>query len=321
MASGLHISINAEKVFDIAGISISNSIFTTWLVSIVIFLLAYKTYQTFTKVEFSDKPSRFQSLMEMIIESLFNLVQSIAGNQKKARAFFPIVSTFFIFILLSNWSGLIPGVGTIGFREIEAAQAEEVIVGESHEETITIEADEVDVEHEAVVGEATDEHQDETIMMEVTNTADQAEEAEHAQEEGEHSVFVPYFRGPTADLNTTLALAIFAMVTVQVIGFKFLGFNYSHKFLNLKSPIDFFVGFLEFFSEISKIISFAFRLFGNIFAGEVLLSVMAFLMPLLGPIPFLGLEVFVGFIQALVFSLLTLVFMNLATMGHGEEAH
>ena len=127
------------------------------------------------------------------------------------------------------------------------------------------------------------------------------------------------FRGPTADLNTTLALAVFAMVSVQIAGFKFLGFHYSSKFFNFKGPIDFFVGLLELSSEFSKIISFAFRLFGNIFAGEVLLTVMAFLMPLFGPIPFLGLEVFVVLVQALVFSMLALVFMNLATMGHGES--
>ncbi len=85
------------------------------------------------------------------------------------------------------------------------------------------------------------------------------------------------------------------------------------KFLNLKGPIDFFVGILELISEIAKIISFAFRLFGNIFAGEVLLTVMAFLFPFILPLPFLGLEVFVGFIQALVFVMLSLVFLRLAT--------
>ena len=79
------------------------------------------------------------------------------------------------------------------------------------------------------------------------------------------------------------------------------------------------VGLLEIVSEISRVISFAFRLFGNIFAGEVLLTVIAFLMPLIAPLPFLGLELFVGFIQALVFSMLTAVFLNMATVSHDSH--
>ena len=101
-------------------------------------------------------------------------------------------------------------------------------------------------------------------------------------------------------------------------GFKNLGFHYGSKFLNLKDPMGFFVGILESVSEVSRIISFAFRLFGNIFAGEVLLAVMAFLMPFLIPLPFLMMELFVGFIQALVFAMLTAVFLNVA-LSHAEE--
>lgn len=122
----------------------------------------------------------------------------------------------------------------------------------------------------------------------------------------------PILRGATADLNTTLALAIFAMVSVQVYGYKQRGGRYFGKFFDFSNPINFFVGFLEIISEFSRLISFAFRLFGNIFAGEVLLAVIAFLVPLFASLPFLGLEIFVGFIQALVFSTLTLVFINIA---------
>ena len=128
--------------------------------------------------------------------------------------------------------------------------------------------------------------------------------------------FVPLFRGATSDINTTLALAIFAMVSVQWLGYKHRGMRYFSKFLNFSNPINFFVGFLEIISELSRTISFAFRLFGNIFAGEVLLAVIAFLVPLFASLPFLGLEIFVGFIQALVFATLTLVFINLATAEH-----
>ena len=130
--------------------------------------------------------------------------------------------------------------------------------------------------------------------------------------------FTPLLRAATADLNMTVALAIVAVLAIQYFGFKMSGFHYSSRFFNFKSPIMFYVGILELVSEFSKIISFAFRLFGNIFAGEVLLAVIAFLMPFIVPLPFLTMELFVGFIQALVFSMLTAVFLNVA-VTHGEE--
>ncbi len=130
--------------------------------------------------------------------------------------------------------------------------------------------------------------------------------------------FVPLLRGATADLNTTVALAIVAVLAIQYFGFRTVGRQYSTRFVNFANPIYFFLGLLEIISELSKVISFAFRLFGNIFAGEVLLTVMAFLMPFIVPLPFLMLELFVGFIQALVFSMLTAVFLNVAIM-HGDE--
>lgn len=130
---------------------------------------------------------------------------------------------------------------------------------------------------------------------------------------------IPLFRGATADLNTTLALALVAVASIQYYGVKSLGFKtHLSKYLNFKDPIYFFVGILEIISELSRVISFAFRLFGNIFAGEVLLTIFASLIPFIVPIPFLALEVFVGFIQALVFVLLTAVLLNVA-MSHSEH--
>ena len=130
--------------------------------------------------------------------------------------------------------------------------------------------------------------------------------------------FIPLLRGATADLNTTVALALVAVVAIQYFGFTTVGFRYSSRFLNFTNPIYFVLGLLELVSEITKIISFAFRLFGNIFAGEVLLTVMAFLMPFIVPLPFLMMELFIGFIQALVFSMLTAVFLHVA-VSHGEH--
>lgn len=132
------------------------------------------------------------------------------------------------------------------------------------------------------------------------------------------NVLIPLFRGGNADLNTTLALAIVAVIAVQVFGVAAIGtFKYAKKFINFHGPINFFVGALELISEFSKMISFSFRLFGNIFAGEVLLMVVGSLAPYIAPLPFFLLELFVGMIQALVFMMLTLVFIKGAT----EEAH
>jgi len=136
--------------------------------------------------------------------------------------------------------------------------------------------------------------------------------------EGE-KVLVPYLRPPAADLNTTLSLAIISVVTVQIFGFGYLGFKYIKKFINFKGPIQFFVGILEIISEFAKIISFSFRLFGNIFAGAVLLMVISFLIPAVAALPFYGLELFVGFVQALVFAMLTTVFIQVATASLSEE--
>lgn len=138
--------------------------------------------------------------------------------------------------------------------------------------------------------------------------------------EGGHATIIPFLRSTSADLNFTLGLSLIAVISVQLAGIAALGFfKYGQKFL--VSPfhkpygIGTLVGVLELVSEIGKTISFTFRLFGNVFAGEVLLTVMLHLVPFLLPLPFLFLEIFVGFIQAVVFAMLTLVFLKTATLS------
>jgi F-type H+-transporting ATPase subunit a len=132
-------------------------------------------------------------------------------------------------------------------------------------------------------------------------------------------ILIPFIRSTSADLNFTIALAIISVVAVQVTGIVSIGlFKYAGRFINFSNPLNFFVGILELISEIAKLISFSFRLFGNVFAGEVLLTVMTVLVPYIIPLPFLALEVFVGFIQAFVFAILTLVFLKMASE---EMAH
>ena len=247
----LHISIAAEKIGEILGFPISNSLLTTWLVMAVILLFAY-----FATKKISVVPSKLQSIAELLVGGLHDFFAGVVG-QKHINQFFPLIGSLFIFIIFANWFGLLPGVGTIGFFK--------------------------------------------TV--------------------GEEKEFIPLLRGATADLNTTLALAVVSVVAIQYYGFKTVGSHYTTRFINLKDPISFFLGILEIISEFSKIVSFAFRLFGNIFAGEVLLAVIAFLVPFIVPLPFLFLEIFVGFIQALVFSMLTAVFLNVAVSHEGGESH
>lgn len=246
------VSISAEPIFTLFNfLPVTNSLLTTWVVMLILVILAYFGGKTIQRI-----PSGLQNIFEMIFESFMNLIEGVTGDRKKAREFFVYAVTIFMFILFSNWIGLIPGVGSIGFFEA-------------------------------------------------------------AKEGGNHAAgFIPLFRAGSSDLSFTIALALMTMAYIQYSGIKHLHLGYFKKFINFKGPIEFFVGILEIVSEFAKIISFSFRLFGNIFAGEVLLVVMIFLAPYIVPLPFYGLEVFVGLVQSLVFMMLTLVFLNSATEGH-----
>lgn len=131
---------------------------------------------------------------------------------------------------------------------------------------------------------------------------------------------VPLLRSVNTDLNVTIALAVVAVVCVQAAGVTVVGgWNYAKKFINLKSPVGFFIGLIEFLSETTRLISFSFRLFGNIFAGEVLIAVMSYFMPVLLPVPFMLFEVMVGLIQATIFAALMLIFIKVAVTH--DEGH
>lgn len=277
MSQTLHVSISAEPVSHIFGLPISNSILTSLIVSFLLISVAVIFKLKFKK---TDKPSAFQNFIEMIVESLYGFVHSITEDKKKTALFFPIIATFFIFIIMNNYIGLLPGVGSILVPESERV---------------------------------------EQVKEQTSFAPSQVMASEESHQTAKK--MVPAFRAATADLNTTLALAIISVVLTQIFGISHLGLSYFQKFINFSSPINFFVGILEIVLEFAKIISFAFRLFGNVFAGEVLLAVMTYLVAIIVPSPFYALELFVGFIQALVFSMLSLIFFNLATKGHHEESH
>jgi len=306
MATALNISISAEKIFSIAGLNVSNSMLTSLIVSGLLIGFAIWVRMSLKK---TNRPSGIQNIAEYIVESLTGLVQSVTGNVAKTELFFPFIATLFLFILLNNWFGLLPGVGSIGFYEEEKEAHVEVVQSantEAHLENTK------PAETNGHTGSAEPVKNEEPVKTSVSTEALENTEASH-------KVFVPYFRAGTADLNMTISLGIIAVVLVQIVGVHYLSIGYFTKYINFSGPIQFFVGLLEIISEVSRIISFAFRLFGNIFAGEVLLLVIGALVPVIAPMPFYGLEIFVGFIQALVFAMLTTVFFNMASLGHGDE--
>lgn len=246
-----HIEIAAEKLFSIGGFPITNTLITSWVVVALLILVAILIRRRTEMV-----PGGVQNIFEFFVEQFVSLMESVLGSRGTAEKYFPIVGTVFIFILTSNWLGIMPGIGSIGFFEV--------------------------VDH--------------------------------------HEKFVPLFRSAASDLNVTLALSTITVFIIHVLAVGAIGFRaHLSKFFTIKNPIETFVGVLELISECAKIISFSFRLFGNIFAGEVLLVVTGFLMPFGGPLPFLMLEIFVGFVQALVFAMLTTVFISIAVAHHGAE--
>ena len=140
----------------------------------------------------------------------------------------------------------------------------------------------------------------------------------------QHGELVPLFRSSSTDLNTTLALALIAYLVVEITGIVMLGFlRYGSKFVNFNGGVmGFLIGLIEFISNLARLISFSFRLFGNIFAGDVLIAVAVYFLPLVLPVPFMLFETFVGLVQAAIFALLTLVFIKIAiSEPHAAEAH
>lgn len=312
--SNLHISISAETLAHVGPLSISNSMLTSWIVSAFIILLAVLAHASIH----SKKKSRLYTFFEMLVEGVYNFAAEMTGSRSKAAMFLPLVLTFFLWIALNNWAGLLPGVGPIGIKEGTSAEEHAAVAPSTY----------------VAVAGTSDTHDDVAVTSQETTEGTTEHESgptgvaeEHTESgegtDGEHAAakVIPLFRAGTADLNTTIALAAISVASTQYFGLKVLGGHYWKKYFDFSSPIKAFVGILELILELAKIMSFSFRLFGNIFAGEVLLAVMMFLVPIIVPMPFYGLELFVGMIQGVVFAMLSLVFFNLATIGHGEEEH
>lgn len=280
-----HVEVAAEVIFDgIPGFPITNSFVVSIIIDIFVIALAVAATRNLQMV-----PRGLQNVMEFILEALYNLFRNI--NAKYVATAFPLVATIFLFVLFGNWFGLLPGVGSIGVCH-EKHKGEHAVV----DERLALAAP----------------------AAPLSSVAAAEGEEIHDTCAAQGKKLVPLFRAPAADLNFTFAIAVISFVFIEYWGFRALGPGYLKKFFNTNGIMS-FVGIIEFISELVKPFALAFRLFGNIFAGEVLLVVMAFLVPLLLPLPFYGFEVFVGFIQALIFALLTYAFLNIAVTGHDEE--
>ncbi len=293
-----HIQVPAENVSAqplFGNFYLTNTLVATLIADLILIFIAIAVTRAVRSGDLI--PRGIPGAIEAILEVINNLTESTAG--KWAKTIFPFFATITLLVLVVNWMELIPGVDSIG--RIEPAEhggnpIEEVFPGV------------------------------------YTLVKPESEAAAEAHDEG--YTLVPYVRVASTDLNFTVALALISVVMTQVMGIRALGASYFTKFINtgtiFKRPvfglIDFLVGILELVSEISKLLSFSFRLFGNIFAGSVLLFVIGTLIPVFVQSMVLGLEFVVGLIQAVVFGMLTMVFMAQATQGHGEhteeeEAH
>lgn len=263
------VTIYAEPIFSVGNFQITNSLITSWLALIIIFALALTIRRKMKKI-----PGKLQHFFEIMMDGALSLCDQVANDRKISTKIFPLVFSLFLFILVSNWLGLIPGLGSLGFTLHEGGEA----------------------------------------------------------------FFVPLFRSGTADINTTLAFSLMVVIASNFFGILSIGaWKTFNKYVNLKAlgsiftklrkdpsvlivaPITFFVGILELIGEMAKVASLSFRLFGNVFAGEVLLASMSAILAYLVPAPFLFLEVFVGLIQALIFSLLAAVYFTIAAQDHDEH--
>ncbi len=268
----------AETIFYIGSFPVTNSYINSTIVVIGFIIFAFIINAAIKKYyPLKKAPKGILNFFEGVLEFLLGYIDNVTKDRKKTIRFLPLVGSLFLFILVSNWMGLLPGIGSIGITEMVNGHAE----------------------------------------------------------------FIPIFRPANTDLNMTLSMAVLAVTASHFLGIVTIGFfKYANKFIKfgdlyqaiksmkpvniLTAVIEFFVGLIEIVSEVAKMVSLSLRLLGNIFAGEVLLTVLAGLIPFLIPLPFMALELLVGFIQAVVFSMLALVYLTMATAethGHAETGH
>ena len=267
------VPLAAEPIAFLGSFAITNTLFNAILALIFFTVIGLLVRSHVT----SGVPKRFQTAMELLTDGLLEFFDQVTGSRELSKKFLPFVGTCFVFILFSNWFGMFPGTGSIGFWVTDGSTRD----------------------------------------------------------------WVPLMRAATSDLNLTIGLALSAVVVSHLVGLRSQGtWRHMNRFIQIQgiinaikqlsliglfvALIEFVVGIIELFGEFAKIASLSLRLFGNVFAGDVLLNVVSGLMAWIAPLPFMSLEVIVGVVQATVFSVLALVYMtimNTAPPGTEEGAH
>lgn len=310
--------------------TLTNTVLATLLTDVVLLGIAFSAYR-FVK---SGKPvpDGMYNAFEALVEFLWSATEAAAG--KWSRAIFPFMATIFFLVFTANMVKLMPGFESIGYMKeahgnIQGYKEAKLIPGVlwaidgAHPVDHTTDTHEEDPSHETPVEEPHGGAASDVAHKRLTAEGAELEYCKEACE------VVPFLRGSATDLNFTFALAIIAVVMTQVFGVSALKINYFEKFINVRGliskpgfgVIDFGVGLLELISEFSKILSFSFRLFGNIFAGALLLSILGALTAVALPVGLYLFEMFFGAIQAYVFAMLALVFMSQATVSHHGDDH
>jgi F-type H+-transporting ATPase subunit a len=289
-----HISIAAEELFSIGPWPITNSYITSLIVMAALILVGI-----WVNRKPQDIPGRFQGVCEMIVEYLLDLTE-IAGGRKLARMTFPLVGSIFIFVITANYAGLLPVVGSIGYYHNEPVEE----------------------------GAAAVDQEPAPYIVASTESLGQIQQAESGSDEADHGeterILVPFLRAPNADLNQTLAMALISWLTAQILG-SYLAGGFGRRLKHMAEPKLLFP--IELLSEFAKILSLTARLFGNVFAGEVILLLLYtvanglrfLIIPFAFPIVFLMLELLFGFIQAILFALLTLIYIRVAAGTHDDD--
>lgn len=233
------ITLQSQYVMTVAGVGITNTFFTSLVVSLLLIVCGIVFY----RLRDNHRHLAVNALRVLIVE-LLGLADAVTGDRQLSKRLLPLTATLFLFIATANLLGIVPGF--LGSLYVQTASGS-----------------------------------------------------------------VPLLRSPNSDLSTTIALALVSLVSIQYFSVELLGIaGYIRRFFDMRGIIEFLLGLFELISEAVKAISFSFRLFGNVFAGEVLLVVIVFLVPYVVPVPFMLLEVFVGLIQAFIFAALTLVFVR-----------
>jgi F-type H+-transporting ATPase subunit a len=284
------------------GLPITNTLLATLIADVILIAIAIFSvggYIRRVRQNPNLAPSGFYGFFEFLVEFLWNTTENAAGRW--AKRMFPLMATIFLLVFTANMIKLVPGFESIGYME----QAEGQVKGYAPVRLFG--------NVYAINGTNEIQHEGEASVEGLCTSCE----------------VIPFLRGSATDMNFTFALAVIAVVTVQIFGVWALGAKYFGKFLNtggmISRPvfgfIDFLVGLLEIVSEFAKILSFGFRLFGNIFAGALLLSILGALTAVVVPSMLYALEIFVGLIQAYVFAMLALVFMSQATVSHQGGEH